>query len=117
MGAGPARSGRRSPQLLVEKPSAVDGPAGDLYVSCARGLKLGEYNLPEGVEVPGAEKWSRVEAWVNARRIRKIREDDAHIPFKVFEAWVNDESEDKPTLEAYAAQYGAPKAEDAPAEE
>lgn len=117
MGNGPARSGRRNTTLLAQEPPAAHAPVGSLYVTCARPLRVGEHILPAGVEVPGAGKWVRVEAWVTARRIRKISASEPYIPFEVFEAWVNDESEPKPSLEEFHAQFGVEKIEDESTEE
>lgn len=118
MGAGPARSGRRDAALLVQEPPAEEVAAGPpLYVSCVRPLRVGAHTLPEGVEVPGAASWLRVEAWVNARRVRKLAAGEPYIPFEVFEAWVNTEEEGRPSLAEFAAQDKPKKIEDEPTKE
>lgn len=83
--AGPARRGKRV--QLQEAPVAPSTATGaHLYVCTVRPLQYGDDLLTEGVEVPGAQQWVRVEAWVNARRIRKISVDDAYIPYADFKA-------------------------------
>jgi hypothetical protein len=118
MGTGPARSGRRNTALLVQESPAEEVAAGPpLYVTCARPLRVGAYILPEGVEVPGAGAWLRVEAWVNARCVRKLAAGEPYIPFEVFEAWVNADEQGRPSLEEFHAQFEPEKIEDAATKE
>lgn len=105
---GPARRGRRV--QLQEPPVVVEATGDVLYVTTARPLKVGVLTLPEGVEVPGAGSWPRVESWVSARRLRKITSDQDHIPFEVFEAWINS-NEDDLSLEDFHAQHEVEKIE------
>lgn len=109
-GRGPARSGRRNAALLEKPapPEPVVPAAKVLYVCGARPLRFGEHVLTEGVEIPGAQEWVRVESWVSARRVRKVSQDDPHIPFAVFEEWVNtdpEEGQERLTLEEFHAQH------------
>lgn len=55
-----------------------------VYVCGARPLKFREHTLTEGVEVPGAADWTRIEAWVNARAIRKIPADQPYTSYEEF---------------------------------
>lgn len=85
MATGPARRGKRV--VLQDAPVAPSTVTGaHLYVCTIRPLRFGEDLLTEGVEVPGAQDWVRVEAWVNARRIKRISVDDAYIPYVDFKA-------------------------------
>jgi hypothetical protein len=91
--------GRKDASLLVPTARA-QAPTG-VYISVGRPLKLGEYELPPGVEVPGAEGWPRIEAWVNARRVRQARAGEEYVPFEEFRAQVDQER--AVALEALAA--------------
>lgn len=82
---GPARRGRRV-QLQGAPVATSEASGAHLYVCTVRPLRYGNDVLTEGVEVPGAAEWIRVEAWVNSRRIRKISVDDAYIPYADFKA-------------------------------
>lgn len=57
-----------------------------IYVCGARPLDFGDLTLTEGVEVPGAADWHRLEAWVSARRVRQLRVDEEYTPFEDFKA-------------------------------
>lgn len=84
---GPARSGRKNPQLLERKETVVDIlGVGPVFVCTIKPLQYGEYTLTEGVEVPGAGDWVRVEAWVSARRIKAVPADSDYIRFEDFVA-------------------------------
>lgn len=79
---GPARSGRRNVALLEPAAPAEPEVAEEvLYVCGARPLPFGEFMLTEGVEVPGAADWPRLDAWVNARRVRKVSANDPYTLF------------------------------------
>ena len=81
MASAPVRAGKRvvlSPRKPVE--------AAATYVCTVKPLLFGEFTLTEGVEVPGASSWTRVEAWVSARRIRKIEHGEKYISFEKFTA-------------------------------
>ena len=85
---GPARRGRRV--QLQDAPVATAEVAGaSLYVCTVRPLRYGDDVLTEGVEVPGAADWVRIEAWINARRIKKISADDVYIPYADFKAKID----------------------------
>lgn len=73
------------------------------YVCGARPLDFGELTLVEGVEVPGAADWPRIEAWVSARRVRQLRVDEDYTPYEEFKA-------------AWEADHPAEDTEEAPAE-
>ncbi|HEY5787501.1 MAG TPA: hypothetical protein VIT65_22275 [Microlunatus sp.] len=98
--------GRKDSSLLVATKQG-EPPTG-VYISCGRPLKVGEYELPPGIEVPGAADWPRVEAWVNARRIRQVRVGEDYTPFETFKAGVDAER-----LEALEALIAEAEAEDA----
>ena len=57
-----------------------------IYVCTSRPLPFGDLTLSEGVEVPGASSWTRLDAWVGARRIRKIDPAERYISFDKFVA-------------------------------
>ena len=77
----PNRRGRRVP-LLADTRSESTAVA--TYVCTMKPLPFGEFTLTEGVEVPGAASWTRIDAWVSARRIRKLEHDEAFTPFMEF---------------------------------
>ena len=79
-----ATRGRRNPDLL--KSVRQDVAAVVTYVCGPRKLKFGEYELVEGVEVPGAQSWTRVDAWVSARSIRPLQPGEDFVPFDEFRA-------------------------------
>jgi hypothetical protein len=81
---GPARRGRRV--QLQERPVAVVDAEPHLYVCGAKSLRLGRLTLHEGVEVPGAGAWLRIESWVAGRRVKRIKASAEHTSFKDFEA-------------------------------
>lgn len=83
--SGTAIRGRRVP--LFGKGRNPDGREIVGYVCGSKPLPFGEHVLTEGVEVPGATNWTRLEAWVGARRVRPVYEGDAFFPFDVFAAW------------------------------
>lgn len=76
---GPARSGRRSPELLRGRAVAPADP--DAVYIALRPLKHGEYIVAVGVEVPGAASWRSLETFVNLRRLRKVE------PGEDYERW------------------------------
>jgi hypothetical protein len=77
---GPAQSGRR----LAAMPTGPVSAAVGTYVCGAKPLKFAEFTLTEGVEVPGADKWSRLESWIEARRVRKLGPDEQCTSFVEF---------------------------------
>lgn len=79
-----ATRGRRNPALLEQVRKDIDVVV--TYVCGPKPLKLGEYTLTEGVEVPGAQSWPRVEAWEGARAIRKLSPGEPFTPFDEFKA-------------------------------
>lgn len=110
--------GRRNPALLEPVRTRAEQGFTPIYVANGRDLKFGEYELPAGVEVPGAIDWPRVEAWVNARRIRQLRVDEPYTTFEDFKAKVDAERlaaaealEVQAMLEAEREQQAAKAAE------
>lgn len=86
-GVGPSRRGVRVPPgvLPTSPPEPETESSGDpVYVCTARPLKVGTHTLYDGVEVPGAGKWLRLDSWVNARRVRKIKADEDFTPYDEF---------------------------------
>jgi hypothetical protein len=79
--SGPARKGQRV-ALATRSEAAMTAT----YVCGARPLDFGELVLTEGVEVPGAGDWPRIEAWVSARRVRPLRVDEQYTRFEDFKA-------------------------------
>lgn len=84
---GPVTRGKRV-ELLQAPPPAETEDADHIYVCTARPLRVGPYILREGVEVPGAGKWLRLESWVNTRRVRRIKSSDPHTSWDDFVAEV-----------------------------
>jgi len=80
-GPGTARRGQRV--ALPAEPPAQAGKV-TAYVCGPRGLKFGHHTLTEGVEVPGAADWLRVEAWVSSRAIRPVLEGEEFITYEAF---------------------------------
>lgn len=56
--------------VLLERLHPVDIHRAPVYVVGTKPLPFGHHILLPGVEVPGAANWSRLEAWVSARRVR-----------------------------------------------
>jgi hypothetical protein len=85
-GVGPARKGRRV--VLQERPTTVDtdGDGPHLYVCGPKPLRVGADVLHEGVEVPGAADWLRLESWVGCRRVRRIKATEEHTAYTDFVA-------------------------------
>ena len=73
---------RLNPSVLVAGPPVASTK--DIYVVFQKPLPFGEFTLTAGVEVPGAATWTRVEAWVSARRIRKINPGEKFITWLEF---------------------------------
>lgn len=78
---GTARRGQRV-ALPTEPPTSVGKVAA--YVCGARPLKFGHRTLTEGVEVPGAAGWLRVEAWVSSRSIRPVLPGETFVTYEEF---------------------------------
>lgn len=83
---GPATRGKRVDIAQAPPSETGNSEAEHVYVCTARPLKVGAYILREGVEVPGAHGWLRLESWVNARRVRRIKVDDQHTSWDDFVA-------------------------------
>lgn len=81
---GPA--GRGSRVLLEPVPEIPAEDTSRVYVCTARPLRVGAYLLREGVEVPGAANWLRLDSWVNSRRVRKIKVDESYLTWDDFVA-------------------------------
>jgi hypothetical protein len=91
-GTGPARRGRKDSTLLAPAPTTpVDT---GIYVCGRKPLRMGDMVLVEGVEVPGAAEWPRLEAWVNARAVRRLLEGEDYIAFETYQAtWVDEHAD------------------------
>ena len=84
MNAG-ARRGTKNPELLLPRGRQEDARGPVLaYVSDIRPLKYGDHLLPQGVEVPGAAEWPRIESWVDARRVRPVYEGEDFTTYEDF---------------------------------
>jgi hypothetical protein len=90
---GPATVGRRVPLALEPSMPAARRVAG--YVCGAKPLPFGDVILIEGVEVPGAADWRRLEAWVNARRVRPFYDGDDYVPYADFVASLRDDDDEE----------------------
>jgi len=79
---GPAKRGKR---VALADPSPREAARQVVaYVCGAKPLDYGEHTLTQGVEVPGAAGWTRLEAWVGARRVRPVYEGEEFITFEEF---------------------------------
>lgn len=78
--APPVRRGRR----IQLAPAPVQPEKATTYVANVRELLFGEHKLTDGVEVPGAADWPRIEAWVNARRVRPIKDGEPFVSYEEF---------------------------------
>src|SRR5690242_9653983 len=54
------------------------------YVVNVRDLPFGHHMLTDGVEVPGAAEWPRIEAWVSARRVRPVKAGESFTTYEEF---------------------------------
>lgn len=104
----PAARGRKDPSLLA--PVRQRTAPNVVYVVANRPLKVGEYTVPAGVEIPGAASWPRVEAWVGARAIRQLGSGEKYITFADFTAA---EDAEKARVAATIAAIEAAMAEEA----
>ena len=86
--APPVRRGRRI--ALVPPPEQPEKAV--TYVTNVRELPFGHHMLTDGVEVPGAAEWPRIEAWVSARRVRPVKEGE---PFTSYEDFTGMSYEDE----------------------
>ena len=98
VGKAPVTRGKRNPALLVK---VKDAPGeGNLYVCGGKPMRMGHRVLTVGVEVPGASTWTRVDAWVRSRHIRKIGPDEAFVAFADFAAsWDETHPETVPVVD------------------
>lgn len=99
--AGTARRGKRV-QLNPEPVRAEHGRI-VAYVCGAKPLPFGEITLVEGVEVPGAADWRRLEAWVSQRRVRPVYDGDDFVPYEEFATPLLEAVEARKEAEALAA--------------
>lgn len=79
----PAKSGTRRPELLVRRGAEKIDDI-ECYVVGLKPLPYGEHILDPGTEVPGAEDWTRIEAWVSARRVRPIKTGEPYVSFEEY---------------------------------
>ena len=92
MTTGTARRGRKDVTLLAPEPPPPLETV--VYVCGRKPLKFGAMTLVEGVEVPGAVEWPRLEAWVNARAVRPVPPHGEYIAFDTYAAmWAEDHPE------------------------
>lgn len=77
---GPAVRGQRIVLPMVATPPAPSAT----YVCGHKPLPIGSRVLYQGVEVPDADTWTRVEAWVSSRRIRKIEPGEVFVSYEDF---------------------------------
>ena len=79
-----ARRGRKDPSLLI--PVKAEQEDSSTVIVAGRPLRYGKYTLPAGTEVPGAEAWPRLEAWISARHVKRIGADSEYVRFADFAA-------------------------------
>lgn len=85
--AAPVRRGRKDPSLLVQvKPEETTGP--ETVLVTGRPLRVGKHLFPIGVEVPGAEHYPRLEAWLSSRYIKRIPATEEHIKHDDYVEWL-----------------------------
>ena len=99
----PGTRGRKDPSLLA--PARQKTAPAVVLVVTGRPLKVGTYEVPAGVEVPGAASWPRVEAWIGARRLRALATGEKYTTFEDFTA--GDAAERKAVADALAAVEGS----------
>lgn len=85
----PVRVGRRDPSLLVADPEKA-AAEGSVYVVSRRPMRYRGYLCPVGTELPDAATWVRIEAWVNARLVRRTEPGEEYVPFDDFVASVTE---------------------------
>lgn len=79
---GPAKVGRRVALANIDE--RFEAGADQVYVVTGKPLRFEGNELPAGVEVPGAARWPRLEAWVGARRVRPLRVNEDYTPYAEF---------------------------------
>lgn len=82
----PARKGVKDPTLLARSGRGQDTRTPVAYVVHGKPLRYGVHVLTDGIEVPGAADWLRLEAWVASRRLRPVY---AGEPYTSFETYLN----------------------------
>lgn len=98
-----ARRGTKNPALLVQtKPVETEG--GTILVT-GRPLRVGVNLLPIGVEVPGAEHFTRLDAWISTRYIKRIGANEEYVKYDDFIAQLEAEKvEEEPVGVAESAE-------------
>ena len=115
---GTSTRGSKNPALLAPVRAPVDEIVA--YVCGAKPLLMGELTLTEGVEVPGAATWPRLEAWVTSRRVRPVKDGEEFTSFEDFAGMTHEDymaQLEVEKIEAEAAAEEAAQAEDADTEE
>jgi hypothetical protein len=59
-------------------------PVTNVYVCGPKPLRFGELTLTQGVEVPEAANWPRVESWVSNHRIKALAAGEKCVSFLEF---------------------------------
>jgi hypothetical protein len=103
-GPGTARRGQRV--ALPAEPPAAAGKV-TAYVCGVKPLRFGNHVLTEGVEVPGAASWLRVEAWVSGRRIRPVLEGEPFVSYEEFTGMTHEDELAAAEVERIEAELAA----------
>lgn len=101
--AAPVRRGRRI--QLAPAPVVVEKAL--TYVVNVRDLPFGEHILTDGVEVPGAADWPRIEAWVTARRVRPLKDGEKYTPYEAIAGMTYEDEQAAAEVERLEAEIAA----------
>ena len=82
----PVARGTKDPALLEQVREPVAPGGGHVYLVNRRPMSYQGHMLPVGVEVPDAGTWSRLEAWLTAKRVRLAGRDEEFMSFEEFVA-------------------------------
>ena len=88
--------GQRIPGGLASVTRTPGKAAGDVYVVDRRPMPYGHLSLPPGTEIPGALQRPRLEAWVNARVVRRVGPDEEYQRYEDFVDSLHQDPEDAP---------------------
>ena len=105
--APPVRRGRRV-QLAPVQPAE---PVATTYVVNVRDLPFGHHMLTDGVEVPGAADWPRIEAWVSARRVRPVKDGEQYTSYEAFTGMTYEDEQAAAEIERLEAELAEEAAE------
>jgi len=106
-GRGPARRGSKNTALLA--PRAEEPAVAGTVLVTGRPLRVGVNLLPIGVEVPGAEHYPRLQAWLDTRYIKRIPADEPHVSHQQYLDFLEQDLE--MSFEDYARQLEVGKLE------